>query len=208
MFIDNIWIEFVNKLCVFGGKFFTPFFRVISFLGEKGWFFLFIAFLLLLSKKTRWIGATIILSIFLGFITASVLIKPFIMRLRPYETSKIWQDYWEMAGGIPDTGYSMPSGHTVACASFFISLFISCKKKYKDKILLIGIIFTVLMIMSRTYLMHHHLTDCIAGVILSIFTSYIAKFIIKLVYKFCKTYEDIGIFNFILNFDLYKINKS
>ena len=149
MIIDNIWIEFVHKLCVLGGKFFTPFFRVISFFGEKGWLFLLIAFVLLLSKKTRWIGASIILSIFIGFLTASVLIKPFIMRLRPYETSKLWQDYREMAGGIPDTGFSMPSGHTVACASFFISLLISCKKKYKAKIFNIGIICTIIKRRSR-----------------------------------------------------------
>lgn len=207
MLIDEIWIGFVHNLCVIGGGFFTPFLSTVSFLAEKGWFFLLISFILILSKKTRWIGITIILSIFMSFVLSSLLIKPFVMRLRPYESSKLFQDYWEMAGAFPDTGYSMPSGHTAACASFFISLIITCKKKYKSIIIRISIIFTFLMILSRTYLMHHYLTDCIVSIFLSIITSYFAKIIVKMIYKFCKSYEDIGLFNFILNFDLIKKNK-
>ena len=204
MFIDELWIMFVHNLCVFGGRFFTPFFRVISLLGEKAWFFLLISFLLCLGKKTRWIGATAILSIFFGFLIADCAIKPLVMRLRPYEISLIYQDYWALAGSYPETNYSMPSGHTIGCAAFFISLYITCKKSMKPVILKVGIVSTILMIMSRTYFMHHYLTDCLVGVVIAVFTSYLAKAIIKLIHKFIKSNEDIGIFKFILNFDVYK----
>ena len=203
MYIDELWISFVHNIAVFAGGFFTPLFRLITFLGEKAWFFLLISFLLLLSKKTRWIGATAILSIFIGFLNADFGIKPFAMRLRPYETSKLFQDYWELVGAIPETNFSMPSGHTIGCAAFFISLYITCKKNMKKTVLITGIIITILMILSRTYLMHHHLTDCLVAVIISIFISFISKFIVKGIYLFLKANEDIGLFNFILNFDLY-----
>lgn len=203
MFIDELWINFVHGLSVYAGSLLTPFFRLISFLGEKAWFFLLISFMLLLSKKTRWIGATAILSIFLGFLIADFGIKPFIMRERPYLSSKLYQDYWAMVGSIPETNYSMPSGHTIGCATFFISLYITCKKYMKKNILIIGLIFTFLMIMSRTYFMHHYLTDCLVAVVLSIFIAFISKSIIKIIYSFIKKNEDIGIFNFLLNFDLY-----
>lgn len=207
MIIDELWINLVHNMCVVAGGFFTPFFRIISLLGEKAWFFLLISFLLLLSKKTRWIGATAILSIFLGFIIADFGLKPLIIRERPYLVSKIYQDYWELAGAFPETNYSMPSGHTLGCAAFFISLFITCKKSMKPMVLKVGIISTILMIFSRTYFMHHHLTDCLVGVVIAIFTSYLSKVIVKLIYKFIKANEDIGLFNFILNFDVYKKRK-
>ena len=203
MVIDELWISFVHNLAVIAGGFFTPLFRVITFLGEKAWFFLLISFFLLLGKKTRWIGATAILSIFLGFLIADFGIKPFFMRLRPYESSNTFQKYWEMVGAIPETNYSMPSGHTIGCAAFFVSIYITCKKNMKKKVLITGVIFTMLMIISRTYLMHHHLTDCLVSVIISIIISFISKFIVKLIYLFLKANEDIGLFNFVLNFDLY-----
>lgn len=208
MGIDAVFMEFIHELCVQAGTILTPLFKLISFLGEKAWFFLLISFLLLLSKKTRWVGATAILAIFLGFIVSDICVKPLLARVRPYMDNMAYQDYWKLAGSVPDTGYCMPSGHTIGCVAFFVSLYIAAKKSWKSRISMIGTIATILMILSRTYFMHHYLTDCIAGVIIAIFTSYISRFIIKMIYKFCKSYEDIGLFNFIINFDLYEKLKK
>lgn len=203
MIIDELFMEFVHALCVYCGAILTPILKLMTFLGEKAWFFLLLSFLLLLSKKTRWLGLTAIISILLGFILGNLILKPLIARERPFLENMLFQDYWKFAGSLPEVDFSMPSGHTVGCASFFISIYLTAKKSWKKKIMIIGIIFTTLMIISRTYFMHHYLTDCIAGLILSIFTSYLAKFIVKNIYRFCKSYEDIGIFNFIVNFDFY-----
>lgn len=203
MGIDVLFMEFVHGLYVSAGWFFTPFLRLISILGEKSWFFLLIAFILCLNKKTRWVGATAILAIFLGWLLADLAIKPFVMRMRPYTASNLYQDYWQMVGAYPETDYSMPSGHVLGCAAFFISLYISSKKSARPIISTIGIIVVFLMIVSRVYFMHHYFTDCLVGVLLAVVVSYISKFIIKFIHKVFKDNEDIGFCRFVLNFDLF-----
>lgn len=206
MGIDALFMEFVHGLCVTAGGFFTPFLRAISVLGEKSWFFLLISLFLFLNKKTRWVGATAILSIFLGWILSSICLKPFFMRLRPYTAFNLYQDYWKLAGAYYETDYSMPSGHTLGCAAFFISLYITSKKSARNLISTVGIICVILMTISRTYFMHHYFTDCLVGVLLAVVVSFISKVVVRFIYKVCKDNEDIGLFKFILNFDLLKKN--
>lgn len=203
MIFDTRFIEFVHWMCVHFGKVLTPFLRLISMIGEKAWFFLLIAIVLFLNKKTRWIGITIIISIFIGWITADFILKPLFMRMRPYTASNLYQDYWILAGSYPETDYSMPSGHTLGAAAFFVSLYITAKKEYRRKVLIAGIIVVMLMIISRTYFMHHYLSDCVVGIVLAFLTSFIAKFVVKNMYNFIKNNQNIPLFNFALNFSVF-----
>ena len=203
MGIDALFMEFVHGMCVSAGGFFTPFFRLISVLGEKSWFFLLMSCILCLHKKTRWVGATAILAIFIGWIIADFGLKPLIMRDRPYTTGNLYLDYWELAGAYYETDYSMPSGHTLGCAAFFISLYITSKKSARPYISTIGIIGVVLMALSRMYFMHHYFSDCVVAVILAAVVSFIAKVIVKAIHKIFKANEDIGFCRFVLNFDLF-----
>ena len=203
MGIDALFMEFVHGMCVSAGGFFTPFFRLISVIGEKSWFFLLISCILCLHKKTRWVGATAILAIFLGWIIADFGLKPLIMRDRPYTTGNLYLDYWELAGAYYETDYSMPSGHTLGCAAFFISLYITSKKSARPYISTIGIIGVVLMALSRMYFMHHYFSDCVVAVILAAVVSFISKVIVKAIHKIFKANEDIGFCRFVLNFDLF-----
>lgn len=203
MFIDNLIINLMHNLCIIAGIFFNPFFRFISLLGEKGIIFVLLGFFLALRKKTRWVGGTIILSIFLGFIVADFVFKPFFERIRPYlSDNTLLYTYWQMAGGIEETGYSMPSGHTIAATACFVSLFITAKKTYRGLILKIGIVIVSLMVLSRCYQMHHYFTDCLAGIVIGTFLSFIAKIIIKAIYNLCKRFAGVPFFNFVLNFDI------
>lgn len=206
MTIDNLVIEFVHSLCLRYGDFFTPFMRIISILGEKCVFCLIISFFLLLRKKTRWIGLTAILAIFLGFIFADFILKPTIMRERPYLANNTFYNYWELAGAYQETNYSMPSGHSLGIAAFFVSLFITSPKATRKIIKNIGIVATILIVLSRCYFMHHYFSDCVVGIIIGFIMAYIAKAIVKLIYSFLKKNEDLGAFNFILNFDMF--NKT
>ena len=203
MGIDALFMEFVHGLCVSTGGFFTPFFRLISLLGEKSWIFVLISLILCFNKKTRWVGATALFAIFLGWIVSNFGFKPTIMRLRPYTANNLYQNYWEMAGAYPETNYSMPSGHVLGCAAFFISLYISSRKEARQLISTIGIIVVMLMALSRMYFMHHYFSDCVVGVLLAVLVSFISKGLIRVIHKFLKSNEDIGLFNFILNFDLF-----
>ena len=139
MIIDEIMIKFVHFLSVCGGKIFTPFFRIITFMGEKAWIFLLIAFILCLMKKTRWIGATIILSIALSYVLTDITLKEIIARPRPFETpSSLFYKYWVETGKVPESGYSMPSGHVMGASAFFASLYITSKRSMRKTILIIG----------------------------------------------------------------------
>ena len=51
----------------------TPFWKVITFLGNGGWFWLVVAAVLLISKKTRRTGSAALLSIAIGFLITNVL---------------------------------------------------------------------------------------------------------------------------------------
>lgn len=196
-------MEFVHSLCVSAGWFFTPFFRIISVLGEKSWFFLLISCFLCFRKKTRWIGATVILAIFLGWIIADFGLKPLIMRDRPYMTGNLYLDYWALAGSYPETDYSMPSGHVLGCAAFFISLYITSRKSARPYISTIGIVTVTLMALSRMYFMHHYFSDCVVAVLLAVVVSFISKVIVRMIHTAFKANEDIGFCNFVLNFDLF-----
>lgn len=203
MILDTLFMEFVHWLCVRFGSVLTPFLMLISMLGEKAWFFLLIAAILFLNKKTRWIGTTIIISIFIGWIAADFIFKPLFMRMRPYTESNLYQDYWMLAGAHPETDYSMPSGHTLGAAAFFISLYITSKKDIRKNILIVGIIVVLLMTVSRTYFMHHYLSDCVVGIVFAFLTSFIAKSVVKNIYNFIKNNQNIPLFNSILNFSVF-----
>ena len=205
--IDNAVIEFMHFMCVNFGFFMTPMMRFVSILGEKCWSCVLISFVMLFKKKTRWIGATAILAIFIGFIVADFLIKPTVMRMRPYMTSNILQNYWMLAGAYPETNYSMPSGHTVGVTAFFVSLLITAPKQDRPLIRKIAIVCIILMVFSRCYFMHHYFSDCFVGAIIGIVVSYIAKAITKGIHYICKKYEDIKFFDFVLNFDVIPKNK-
>ena len=129
------------------------------------------------------------------------------MRMRPYTANNLYQDYWEMAGAYPETNFSMPSGHVLGCAAFFISLYITSKKDRRPIISTIGIIVVMLMALSRMYFMHHYFSDCVVGVLIAVVVSFISKWIVKSIHKFIKANEGIALFNFILNFDPFA-NKN
>lgn len=63
----------------------TPFWKVITFLGNGGWFWLVAAAVLLIPKKTRRVGITALLSITIGFLITNVLLKNIVARPRPFD---------------------------------------------------------------------------------------------------------------------------
>lgn len=85
------------------------------FPGNGGWFWLVVAAVLLISKKTRRTGSAALLSIAIGFLITNVLLKNMVARPRPFDA------YTEIIPLITrPTDFSFPSGHT--CASFACAL--------------------------------------------------------------------------------------
>lgn len=202
MYIDDLFLNFMNLIANSIGVVMTPIFRLISILGDNGFIFLFIGFILMLNKKSRWVGVSIWISILLGFIVNSLILKNIFMRLRPFMSSNPnYYKYWEQVGAVRQTGYSMPSGHTFAASAFMASLIFTCKQSDKKKFIILYFIVVIAMASSRMYLMHHYFTDCLVGAILGVIMAMAGKILTKKIYRFVNDNKNNKLFNFILNFD-------
>lgn len=152
----------------------TPFWKVITFLGNGGWFWLVAAAVLLIPKKTRKTGITALLSITIGFLITNVLLKNIVARPRPFDA------YTEIIPLITrPTDFSFPSGHT--CASFACALvfFRMLPKKYGVP----AVILAGMVAFSRLYLGVHYPGDVLGGFLVAVFASTLAY---HLVQTYCK----------------------
>lgn len=164
--INNLHNEFLDKFMVF-----------ITKLGDIGIFWITLAIILIIFKKTRKCGVLILVSMVIGVILGNGLIKNLVARQRP-----CWVDK-----SIPlliknPTDYSFPSGHTLTSFAAFVMIFLF-NKKYG---VLAGII-ACLIAFSRLYLFVHFPSDVLVGAILgtiiSISTYYIYQNVIEKKFK-------------------------
>ena len=203
-FFDMAIIHSVHFIFYELTNFFYPLAYFLYVSCDNGLLFVVISFILLLRKKTRWIGATIILSILIGGVINSVVLKNLIMRIRPYlSTNNAYYQMWLSVGAIETDGYSFPSGHVMAVSACMFSFTLCSKKENRHIILVLTMIFIVLMSISRIYLLHHYPTDCIAGVFLGLFSAIISVNIVKRIFDFFIQHKNNKFFNFILNFNLF-----
>lgn len=131
---------------------------VITALGNKGWFFILVAIILVCIPKYRKWGAAMGTSLGLGFLFGNMLIKNIVARTRPYDFVENIENLVERL-----SDYSFPSGHTLAAFEFFtVVCLMPVKKVYKA---LAGILaFT--MAFSRLYLYVHFPSDVLTGMLL------------------------------------------
>lgn len=131
---------------------------IFTFLGNKGWFFIVIAVLLICISKYRKWGAYLGTSLGLGFVFGNMLIKNVVARTRPYDTV---ENITLLIDKLSD--YSFPSGHTLAAFEFFaVVCCLPVKKLYKA---LAGIL-AFIIAFSRLYLYVHFPSDVLAGMLL------------------------------------------
>jgi undecaprenyl-diphosphatase len=193
----------MHGLAKSAGSFFTPFFKIVSFFGEGGIFFIVLSILLALFRKTRRFGLTMLFSIGVGALFTNIIIKNVVARPRPYTNSE-YTGFWQFVGGVVESEYSFPSGHTTATTASMMALFICCNKKWSWT----SFVFALLMALSRVYLIVHYTTDVIAGLVIGLVAGVIAYFIIKLVYKVIDKNKDKRFFNFVLNADILDLFKK
>lgn len=184
--LDHFWGELMHKLYLAWGDFATYLMKGISWLAEVGALFIVIGLILCIFKKTRKLGGSILIALAIGVLVSNICLKLTIARNRPF--TNVGSDFfkwWLDAGNVNETGYSFPSGHTTATTAFSIALFLNTPKKKSWPILFLPI----LMLCSRTYLMVHYITDCMAGMVVGVIAGTISYFILKLIYsgknKFC-----------------------
>ena len=153
---------------------FHGFWRAITFLGSAGWFWLALAVILLIPKKTRKAGFTALLSMGIGALITNVFLKNAVARIRPYDAV---ETIVPLVGKLSD--YSFPSGHT--CASFAAAMVYlkMLPKKYGVPF----VILAVLIAFSRLYVGVHYLTDVIGGLIIGIFSAWTAVHLMEYLRK-------------------------
>lgn len=138
------------------------FWRVVTSLGNVGWFWILTSVLLFLFKKTRRVGFTALCSLLLGVLITNLTLKNLVDRTRPYET---------VAAIIPliprPVDSSFPSGHT--CASFAAAFiyFRMLPRSYGISALILA----ALIAFSRLYLGVHYPTDVLVGFLVAALVS-------------------------------------
>lgn len=146
---------------------FTGFWQVMTFFGNKAWFWIALSALLIIIPATRkrmGLPAAISLAITGGI--NSLLIKPLVGRIRPFD----YTDAIVPLGELPDS-YSFTSGHT--CVAFAVALILL---KADKRIGVPAVIFASLISFSRMYLGHHYPTDVICGFLLGFAVSSVVWF--------------------------------
>ena len=192
----------LNTLSLSLGKVLTPFSKFISLFGNHGLFFILLGVVLLLFKRTRRVGVTVLLSLLVGFIFTNLLIKPMVMRTRPYENG--YYDFWQVAGGVIEKDKSFPSGHVTSCTASMVAVFLNTNKKYSWT----AFIFVLLMAFARVYLIVHYLTDVVCGFIIGGLSAIAMQFVARLIYNWIYKNENKPFFKFVLNADVLNLIKK
>lgn len=157
---------------IFSCKFLDTVMPVITKLGDGGIFWIALSVILICFKRTRKIGITMGLSLLIGYIIGNVFLKNIVARTRPYDVNSL------VSVLIPKLkSFSFPSGHTLASFEGATSIFLH-NKKYGIP----AIILAVIIAFSRLYLYVHYPTDVLAGMVLGIAVSLLAKFIVDKIY--------------------------
>lgn len=195
-FFGNIQCGFLNIVA----KIFTAF-------GDEAFVIPMIVLgaVLMLFKKTRKYGFALFFAIIAGTLITNVLVKPMVLRIRPYNTLQNYADYmgwYNFAGALSESDYSFPSGHTTAAFEMATALFLVFRSNGKKKISWIFPAIAVLTMCSRVYLMVHYPTDVLAGMLVGILAGVIGFFLMKLCMKLI---TDVKLFKWIDNIDLAKI---
>ena len=178
---DYIILAFFHNLALKAGNFLTPFCKFLAITGKFPFLLAgFLALILAISKKYRRIGLTMLASMIMGAIMTSLIIKPTVLRLRPYQSgNKLYGEWWEYVGSSIEHDSSFSSGHTCVATSSVMGYYLASKNKYK----ILAFIYPLLMACSRIYLCVHYPSDVLGGIIVGTFASLLANILVSYFYK-------------------------
>ncbi|MCC8023509.1 MAG: phosphatase PAP2 family protein [Clostridiales bacterium] len=160
------------------GGFFDWFFETITHLGDSGLYFILLAVVLMLFKKTRKCGVAILIAIGIGALITNVIVKPLVARPRPYiDETGIYYQWWLEIGHGLESEYSFPSGHTTVAFSGLTALFWNTNRKYSWTALILA----GLIAFSRIYLYVHYPSDILGGTIVGVTAAVLACLLANLI---------------------------
>jgi undecaprenyl-diphosphatase len=201
---DGAVLEFYHRLAEWGGAVLTPLMRMITLTGDKALVLILLSFVLCFFAKTRKSGVCMLGAIICGALMTNVILKETICRVRPYEATALFREFWSFVGAHAESEFSFPSGHATAAAAAATGLWLTRGKKY----LAISIPYVALMAASRNYFVVHYPTDVIAGAVIGTLGGVIAYLITLGIYRFLQSRADKKLFRFVLEFDLVAALKK
>ena len=135
------------------------FWKAVTFLADKGWFWLGVSFLLLLFKRTRVAGAASLVSIAICFCITNLVLKGCVARPRPDAV---------MDAIVPlirtPRDYSFPSGHTTVSFAGALVCYRMLPRRYGIPALVLA----GLIGFSRLYLGVHFPSDVLGGFLVAL----------------------------------------
>lgn len=194
----------MNGLEKIAGVFFTPFLKFVSFFGEGGICLIILSVILMLFKRTRKAGASMLLAIGVGALFTNVIIKNAVARPRPFYADPLYLEFWKDAGATTVSEYSFPSGHTTVAMTSMTALFLSFNKKKSWT----AYIFVLLTAFSRVYLIVHYFTDIIGGLIVGGIAGVIGYYLAKLIFNKFEKHQDKKECKFILESDIMNLFRK
>ncbi len=148
----------------------TPFFTVITKLGDAGMVWILVSAALLLSKKTRKIGVMGFCALIFSVLLNNVCLKNLVARTRPFDA---------IEGLVPlvrrPTDFSFPSGHA---ASSFCAAGVFVRKLPRPAGGLLFLL-AILISISRLYVGVHYPSDVLVGVIDGLLLSCLAQIVVE-----------------------------
>ncbi|MBE6564554.1 MAG: phosphatase PAP2 family protein [Ruminococcaceae bacterium] len=167
--INLFELRILDAIAAIANPFLDGLMRFVSLLDEAGAIWIVLALILLLFKQTRKTGIMLAAALILGLLTANVMLKPLVARIRPYELN-------EAARLIiaPLSDYSFPSGHAVSCIECATVLL--CRHRRAG---IAAMVYALLVCFSRLYLYVHFPTDVLAGILLGLLIGRLAVFAVN-----------------------------
>lgn len=170
--IDFQILEFFQQIA---SPFLDVFFSIITKFGDHGLFWMALTVVLLCFKKTRACGVMMAISLFIGYLIGNIALKNIIARPRPFVQDPVLFTKLIIS---PPSGYSCPSGHTLASFECATAIFLNNKKWGAAALALAALIGV-----SRNYLLVHFPSDVLLGFILAIPSVIAAYFIFNKLIK-------------------------
>ena len=166
-------LDIIRHLQAYQNCFFDMFFYFISiFSSILGVIFVFFLLFFLFKKYFSFIFLFCsIITTLTGYILKTVINRP-----RPYQVDLT------ILNKTNSLGKSYPSGHMITGTLLVFFLCVFAIKKFKktwQKVLTIvlGILYLVLLAISRMYFGQHYVTDLLVGFLISLFFSYAVHFV-------------------------------
>lgn len=169
--IDHVILLWIENHLLFAWM--TPFWKMVTLLGNGGIFWILVCLVMLCMKKTRKAGIVMVIALIVNALLVNVCIKNVVARVRPYDA---FDDIIRLIEAQKD--YSFPSGHTSASFACAFGMYLGLRKEMKKYSIPFFVIAT-LVGFSRLYLAVHYPSDVLGGVVIGILSAFVALFLLS-----------------------------